>query len=197
MKHFLLILSGLFIFVFLSQSAETEFVESYSLVSAKSSMKIVGTSNVHDWEMTLKNIDCYGTIINYGNNVIKLKNAILKTNVKEINSQYDLMDKIAHGAMKVKEFPVISFKAFNTKKLSENNQTVNGQIIGDLLISGVSKQKTISVEARILNDEMVSISGNVPVNMTDFGITPPKYMMGALKTDDEVHVIFYLTFKKI
>ena len=159
-------------------------------------MKIVGTSNVHDWEMTLKNIDCYGTIINYGNNVIKLKNAILKTNVKDINSQYDLMDKIAHGAMEAKEFPVISFKAFNTKKLSENNQSVNGQIIGDLLISGVSKQKTISVEARILNDEMVSISGNVPVKMTDFGIKPPKYMMGALKTDDEVHIIFHLTFTK-
>jgi hypothetical protein len=48
---------------------------------------------------------------------------------------------------------------------------------------------TLALKAR-LADATVTVTGELQLLMTDFGITPPKAMLGMLKTDPKVTVTF-------
>ena len=60
-------------------------------------------------------------------------------------------------------------------------------------IAGVEKDITFNVTAAAAPTTL-TVSGEVPVLMTDYGIAPPKAMMGMLKTDPKVTVKFETVF---
>jgi hypothetical protein len=48
---------------------------------------------------------------------------------------------------------------------------------------------TLNLKAQ-RSDRTLTVTGEVELLMTDFGITPPKAMLGMLKTDPKVTVTF-------
>lgn len=199
MKSCLIIFLAFFMSTEISKASEynNEALENYSIVQEKSSLKILGTSSLHDWEMIQKSIVCNGSIVNPGNNDITLIVSTFIAKTKQLKSDNVLMDKIAYDAMNARDYPNITFDVISTKKISENNQVIKGLIIGTLNISGVHKKVSIPVNVIKLKDNMINIIGNVPLKMSGFGIIPPIIMKGLLKTGDDIHVVFSLTFSKI
>ncbi|MDQ3849844.1 MAG: YceI family protein [Actinomycetota bacterium] len=61
----------------------------------------------------------------------------------------------------------------------------SGSISGDLTIGGATNQVT----AQLNVGDDGKVSGTIPINQSDFNITPYKAMMGALKVKDQVEVV--------
>lgn len=154
-----------------------------NLDKGKSSMQILGTSSLHDWEMDVNEFDVAGTISNEAVNKL-----VVSVTSKSMKSGKSIMDNKAYDAVEEEEYPLIYFKA---DKLAIANNTISGK--GELSIAGETKAIDFSASISEDTEEIMQIKGEVPIKMTDFNISPPTAMFGTLKTGDDV-VIRYDIF---
>jgi polyisoprenoid-binding protein YceI len=61
--------------------------------------------------------------------------------------------------------------------------------VGVLRIAGVEREIALDLKTQ-RHGAALSVAGKVQLLMTDFGITPPKAMLGMLKTDPKITVSF-------
>jgi polyisoprenoid-binding protein YceI len=66
---------------------------------------------------------------------------------------------------------------------------------GKLQIAGVTKDVMLLANAVQNSDKTINCSGTEKLKMSDYGIKPPTFMLGALKVADEVNINFNLKFK--
>ena len=101
-----------------------------------------------------------------------------------LHSTKDGIDKNMHKALKVSEFKEITFRV-----TSLESRGVAGALraIGSLTIAGVSKDVTLDLTVKLAGANL-SVSGELPLLMTDYGITPPKAMMGMMRTDPKIAI---------
>jgi polyisoprenoid-binding protein YceI len=97
------------------------------------------------------------------------------------------LDKNMHKALKVKEHPDITFRLvrFDAKENAEGR----AKAIGVLSIAGVEREVALTITTK-RSGTTLTVQGSVELLMTDYGITPPKAMLGMLKTDPKVTVTF-------
>ena len=106
---------------------------------------------------------------------------------KSLASEKDGLDKNMHNALKAAEHPDITFKL-----LRFENKPAPGtglRAIGVLRVAGVDRQVAIDITSEH-KDAALIVKGTLALLMTDFGIAPPKAMMGMLKTDPKVTITF-------
>ena len=97
------------------------------------------------------------------------------------------LDKNMHKALKVNEHADITFKL---RRLEQRPGPSGGlRAIGVLRIAGVEREVALEITTK-RNESTLTVQGQLPLLMTDFGITPPKAMLGMLKTDPKVTVTF-------
>jgi polyisoprenoid-binding protein YceI len=99
------------------------------------------------------------------------------------------LDKNMHKALDVKSHPDIVFRLRVLEALTSS--TVKA--IGSLRIAGVEKDVVLNLETRRVNNSL-AVKGELQLLMTDYGITPPKAMLGMLKTDPKVSISFDAVF---
>ena len=103
-----------------------------------------------------------------------------------LTSPKDGLDKNMHKALKVSEHPDITFR-LGRLEATEGANAMRG--VGVLKIAGVEREVTLTLKMR-RSDGALTVTGEVQLLMTDFGIAPPKAMLGMLKTDPKVTVTF-------
>jgi len=104
-----------------------------------------------------------------------------------LSSPKEGLDKNVYKALKVTEHQNITFKL----RRLEARPGVSGALrgVGLLQIAGVEREIAIDLTTT-RKDDTLAVHGEVLILMTDFGITPPKAMLGMLKTDPKVTVTF-------
>ena len=169
------------------------YSQNYKLDNNTSFMKIEGTSSLHDWhinveeqsgDLSLEQAEDF--MINY------LKLTVMSESLKSGKSR---MDKNTYKALNSDDYNKITFKYLKTsevKKLSENIYEVNG--LGELTISGTTREVLMSLKIE-LKDNMVILTGKNDLKMTDFGIEPPRALLGTIKTGDEITISYKSIFK--
>ena len=70
-----------------------------------------------------------------------------------------------------------------------------GMVSGVLKVAGVEKEIVLPLITTLRSGNML-VLGQIQIDMTDFGITPPTAMMGMLKTDPKVTIKFETTLAK-
>jgi polyisoprenoid-binding protein YceI len=68
--------------------------------------------------------------------------------------------------------------------------------IGSLSIAGVTKQVTMDVHCIVNKDATISCTGAEQLKMSDYGVKPPTFMLGAMKTGDNVSLNFNIVYSK-
>jgi hypothetical protein len=169
-----------------------------SLTLANAKVAIAGTSNIHEFTASTADVkvtrlaiadgilgpDWLTAILNPGA-VEALDIAITTTT---LTSPKDGLDKNMYKALKATEFPQIVFRL---QRLEAKGAALRA--IGILKIAGVEKEIAFDLKTTA-NANTLTVSGSVPLLMTDYGITPPKAMMGMLKTDPKITVAFETVF---
>jgi polyisoprenoid-binding protein YceI len=110
--------------------------------------------------------------------------------VKTLASNKDGLDKNMQKALKAAEHPDITFK-LTRLEAGDAAGTMRGT--GMLRVAGVEREVTLRLKAT-RTASTVTVTGEIALLMTDFGITPPKAMLGMLKTDPKVIVTFETVF---
>ena len=164
------------------------------VVLAESKLKVLGTSNLHDWEIDAKAMSGKSTMTIDANELKAIKSLDFAVEVEQLKSGKSGMDDNTFKALKSKTYKTINFKLVSVTKITktaENNFTVETQ--GDLTIAGVTKRinQTFTVK---LAGKKATFTGKTKIDMTVYGVKPPTALMGTIKTGKDVTVDFKVTY---
>jgi len=159
-------------------------------VSPESKLWIEGTSTIHDWTCKATTLDA---AIDVDPAAVQLaaappkmlKKVLVKVPVKALKCGHGGMDENMYKALKVEQFPEITFRL--TRLESATAGAVKA--IGALRIAGVDREVALDLKTSRKGGLLV-VTGSLPLLMTDYGIKPPVAMLGMLKTDPKVTVSF-------
>ena len=174
------------------------FAQDAPLTLANAKVAIAGTSNIHEFTASTADVKLTRLALAGGVSGPNLLTAILNPGAVEaldiaiktttLTSPKEGLDKNMYKALKAAEFPEITFRL---KKLEANGAALRA--LGALKIAGVEKDIAFDLKTTA-NTNTLTVSGSVPLLMTDYGIAPPKAMMGMLKTDPKITVTFETVF---
>jgi len=172
----------------------TVFGQDSKVVLAESKLVVDGTSNLHDWTIEAKTMSGKASITLESGDLKALKNLDFSVEVEQLKSGKSGMDKNTFKALKSTSNKNISFKLVKVVKMttvSDNNYTIETQ--GDLTIAGATKRINQTFTVKLTGKKMV-FSGKQKIDMTVYGVEPPKALMGTIKTGKDVTVDFKVTY---
>ena len=172
----------------------TLIAQESKVVLAESKLKVLGTSNLHDWEIEAKAMSGKSTMTIEANELKAIKSLDFAVEVEQLKSGKSGMDDNTFKALKSKTYKTINFKLVSVTKITktaENNFTVETQ--GDLTIAGVTKRinQTFTVK---LAGKKATFTGKTKIDMIVYGVKPPTALMGTIKTGKDVTVDFKVTY---
>ena len=157
-------------------------------------VSITGTSNIHDFSASTTDVTLTRIALAAGVAGPGALNAVVNPGALDafeivvkagtLTSPKEGLDKNMWKALKTGAHPDI---VFTLTRLDGKPGALRG--VGVLTIAGVEKEVAFDVKTAA-NASTVTVIGDVPLLMTDYGITPPKAMLGMLKTDPKVTVKF-------
>ncbi|SFE44675.1 YceI-like domain-containing protein [Chitinophaga sp. CF118] len=156
-------------------------------------LTVNGTSTLHDWEMKTSKIACNATFTFYEDGELGGLTLLNFTMPAEsLKSERSGMDDNAYRALKTSKYPTITFD-LTTATVSSEGTVISCK--GKLSLAGVTKDIDLLAKSKLNTDKSINIKGSKKINMRDFGIDPPSFMMGAVKTGENVTISFDLTFR--
>jgi hypothetical protein len=163
------------------------------LALASATVSLAGTSNIHEFNASTSEVRITRVALAGGVAGPALLAAVLNPGAVEafdiairttsLSSPKEGNDYNMHKALKATEFKDITFRLLRLEAKPAL------RAIGMLKIAGVEREIAIDLKTAA-SPAALTITGEVPVLMTDYGIAPPKAMLGMLKTDPKVTVTF-------
>lgn len=169
-------------------AAATSAQAPLKLASAK--VSLTGTTNVHGYTAETKAVHLAnvklgafdGDVWKLVTNPAAVEAFDIVIPAASLKSTKDGIDKNMHKALNVTTHQNITF---SVKKLETRGPNGALRALGTLTINGVAKEIALDLVA-VRAGASVSVTGEYPLLMTDYGVKPPKAMMGMMKTDPKV-----------
>lgn len=171
---------------------------SYKLASSKdNTIKVLGKSNVHDWTMVAKGLESSGSFkFNSSNELVDLTSFRFSVLAKSLKSDKTSMDERTYKAMKADQFPKVTYQlTFATVTMVQANK-YSIQTSGNLTIAGKTQVIAMKVMALVNADGSITCHGQENLLLTNYGIQPPSFMLGAMKVGNDLSIQFNLTYSK-
>jgi polyisoprenoid-binding protein YceI len=170
----------------------------YKLASGKNNtIKVLGTSNVHDWTMTAKDIESTGTFkFNSKDELVAVNSLKFIVVAKSLKSEKSSMDTRTYKSIKADDFPKISYQLTNAEVTMIQANKYAIQTTGTLTIAGKTQSIAMKVTALVNADRSMSFHGTEKLMLTDYGIQPPSFMLGAMKVGNDLTITFDLNYNK-
>jgi polyisoprenoid-binding protein YceI len=190
--HYCLLLATAILWIPTTMTAQTSYQSKSATITIK------GTSNVHDWEMKAANGHTEALItINPAGKVTAIKSLSFSIAVKNLKSEHTGMDNNTYKALKEKTNPNLTFvlTSATISETSTNNYMV--KCTGQLTIAGKTNLTEI-IASGVYNpaDKSFVVSGLKKMKMTEYGVAPPKALLGTIKTGNEVSIGYTLKFTR-
>ncbi len=180
----------------LNYSVSFVSAQSRLVVQPGSTVTVKGTSNVHDWEMTSTSPSSsaeFKLLPNGKPETLQALNFRLKKNT--LKSDKDGLDRRALEALEASKNPEISFVTATPAQVKQNGEKMLIETQGRLNIAGVTKLVNVVAECTNGSDNTLVCTGETKLKMTDFNITPPTMMLGALRTGNDVTISYTIIYK--
>lgn len=166
--------------------------QNFSVDNQTSTLKILGTSSLHDWEITAEKQK--GNIQIADSEDLVLEDLKMSFDVEALKSGKSGMDKNTQKALNYSKYKTIDFNLKEVKSISKTATGYNLVVVGELSIAGTKKAIEL-VLSLVKNDGMVKVTGEKQLKMTTFNIEPPRALLGTIKTGDDITIKFITTFK--
>lgn len=162
-------------------------------------MKLSGTSTLHNWVMNAQNTTGaaqFGFSETGGKELNSLKSLTFSLLVTDLKSGEKGLDKNAYKALKSDQYKDIDYKLISAVIMPESGGKYLIKTKGKLTIAGVTKEVDMDVYAVVNKNGSITCTGSDKLNMTDYSVKPPKFMLGAMKTGDAITLNYTLLYKK-
>ena len=181
---------------FLATTARAQSVAELN-VGDDSRVWIEGTTNVNSWNCSATAVDATIAVqVAFREDPDfprYLKRVQVRVPVSALKCGHAQMEKSLRRALKADDaagpsFITATFEAVRDGSDSTNALTVN--TIGELAIAGRENSVKMDVGTSRLADGTIEARGAVPILMSDFGIEPPRALLGAVRANNRVIVRF-------
>lgn len=159
---------------------------------------IAGTSNVHDYKATttimrITRLQLASQIAANApwDEVTKpgaLEAFEITIAAHTLKSGKDGLDKNMYKALNTAQHPDIAFRLL---KFEAGAAAGSLKATGMLKIAGTEREVALDLKTESKNATLI-VRGELPILMTDYGVKPPKAMLGVIKTNPKVTVTFEL-----
>lgn len=165
-----------------------------NLKNQESSLQVLGTSSLHDWEVVAK--EQSGSITFKDMEAAEIEKISFEVIAESLKSGKSGMDKNIYKALNTNAHKKISYQLVTVKGVeAKGNGKFNAKTEGDLTISGTKKRVPLDFTLEISGGK-VRLTGEKKLKMTDFNVTPPKALMGTITTGNDITVKFNTVFNK-
>jgi polyisoprenoid-binding protein YceI len=179
-----------------------EAVASAPAISVKSgSLHLDGQSTLHDFTATTSTFTVRTTldvpadaadwtpVLQPGS----VKTFELHIPVASLKSEKEALDKNMYKALKADKNPeiVLNVERYEVGAPREGGTPL--KVAGTLTVAGVVRPIELALDTRVTPDGL-AVDGRQDLLMTDFGVDPPKFMLGTLKTHNKIVIHFSLVF---
>ncbi len=160
-------------------------------------MSVSGTSTMHDWVMKSTAGDCSATFtVDATGNITDLTEMTVSFSSKALKSGKDAMDKNAYKALKTDKNPTISATLKSAEVSTKDNKTYTIKSVVKLTIAGKTIETDLITTAKKVNDTSISVKGQKKISMKEYDMSPPSFMLGAVKTGNDVVLAFDVVLNK-
>lgn len=157
--------------------------QNYKLDPNQSTITILGTSNLHNWESKASKINGAFTLTASKD----VQSLVIKIPVKSIKSGKSPMDNITYETFDAEKNPLITFQLADAlSPVLDANKEVHVTLIGNLTMAGVTRKISFKAVGKSITKGVYKFSASVPLKMSDFKMKPPTAMFGAMKVGDGV-----------
>jgi polyisoprenoid-binding protein YceI len=186
-------IGSLFILILTTQNS---VAQTFKVNTPASKMEVLGTSNIHDWEILAK--DFQGTInleLENGQ-LVKISQLDFSVIAESLESGKGGMDKNTYKALNTDKYKTIIYKLVKVNDIDCTSKSpCKITTSGYLTIAGTKKPIDITFDSKISNGSIV-LSGNKSIKLSNFNIDAPTAMFGTITTGDEVNIKFQAVFTK-
>ncbi len=159
--------------------------------------KLLGSSNIHDWVMTSSGIESAGEFsFDSENKLTSLQSFNFYVAAKSLKSEHESMDNRTYKTIKADQYPKISYKLISAIITIIQKSKYLIKATGELTITGVTKAIIMDVTATVNPDNTINCTGFKKIQLTDYNIKPPSFMLGAMKVKNNLTIQFNLIYKK-
>ena len=191
LKNFWLVLGSFLIMIF---STQTSVAQNYNLNKSASTVKVEGTSNIHDWEMTAEDFQGNLNVEMKDGQLVKINELNFAVVAESLKSGKSGMDKNTYKALKTHKNKRITYQVEKVNNIDCTSSTeCKVATSGYLTIAGTRKAADIIFNAKVSGNS-ITLTGAQTINMTNFNVDPPTAMFGTITTGDEVTINFETTF---
>lgn len=159
-------------------------------------IKVLGTSNVHDWTMMSTVMDSKGEFTGNGETITAVRAFSFQLAVKSLKSEHASMDSRMYKSVNEGKYPTISYKLTSATVTPGQKGKYLIASKGELTIAGVTQPISMDVTAMPNFNNSITISGAKKIQLTDYGIKPPSFMLGTMKVYNDLTIDFNLIYKK-
>lgn len=152
-------------------------------------MKVTGTSTLHDWESEVQKLEVEGSALLSTEGMPEVDKLTLEVPVNTIESGKRKMNNLTYEALEQKEHPLIRYELTELTFQEADKWLARGT----LTIAGQSGPLEMDVQISENSSNALVVKGEPEIEMTDFGVSPPSLMFGAMKVGAEVQIPFEIT----
>lgn len=174
----------------------------FEIDQGSSSIWFEGGSTVRGFECKAGSFRSDATIEISGShvNLPALDNAVadvaLEIPVAELDCDNGKMNDHMRKALKAKDHPSIRYQHVANEVVASDDGTPRLQLVGLLTLGGEEREIVMTADAVVTDEDALVIQGSYELDMTEFGIEPPRLMLGTLKVHDSVTVHFNMTLQR-
>ncbi|MBK6904247.1 MAG: YceI family protein [Saprospirales bacterium] len=169
--------------------------ESFKFSSGE--MKIDGTSTLHAWEMVASSFSAEAMVLlNASNELSSIESLTLTLPVKNLKHKDNKLNENAWETLKADQHKNIVFKLSKATITPQQGNAYQVKATGSLTISGVTREISLDAACRVGDNKSLTFTGTKVIKMTDHGVKPPSFMLGAMKTGDNVTLNFKVVMSR-
>ncbi|GGA94532.1 YceI family protein [Puia dinghuensis] len=158
---------------------------------------VSGTSTLHDWNMKSVKADCSGVFtLNSAGQITSVEDLVFSTPATALKSEHTSMDNNAYKALKTEKNPLITFTVSSVSITPAKGSASTVTCKGKLNLAGSTRDEQVVALCQPNADNTITVTGIEKISMKDFNIDPPTFMLGTIKTGNDITLSFTLLLKR-
>lgn len=161
------------------------------LVTSTSRLEINGTTNINRFRCSSTDYAGADTLRESSDkDGLKVLEGVISLNTAGFDCENALITRDLKKTLKQDTYPELTIKLSLLDERPELKNRQTGVI--EISMAGVSRKYPIKCTIKSSNFMEKHLEGHKAFNFSDFGLTPPEKLFGAIKVTDNISVVFHL-----